>query len=115
MAYWDRTKNNRLKKPSFLKADTNWRKHLPTNWCGQTNATIGNYVHQDGSVSAGVVGKIIQIIPSAIGDIAEFETLSGEIKQCWLGACTVIDYDAVQEVKDFYIADGRPKRIKVFW
>jgi hypothetical protein len=28
---------------------------------------------------------------------------------------TVIDAAALQEVKDFYITDGRPERIKVTW
>lgn len=115
MTYWIRTKSNRLKKPSFLKADPHWRKHFPTNWCGQNNASIGDYVHQDGSVSAGTVGRVIKITQTSIGEGVEVEMLSGEIKLCWRGACTVIDYAAVQEVKDFYINDGRPDRIKVSW
>jgi hypothetical protein len=41
--------------------------------------------------------------------------LSGEIKSTWVTYTLVIDYEAVQEVKDFYVADGRPERIKVSW
>ena len=117
MAFWERTKTNRLKRPSSIKkADPKWdSKYLPTNWCGQKNAVVGDYVHYDGSVSAGTVGKVIEIGANSLGYTAEVEMLSGKVEGCWLGALTVIDYAAVQEVKDFYINDGRPERIKVSW
>jgi len=49
------------------------------------------------------------------GPAIKIEMLSGEVKTEWVTYALVIDYAAVQEVKDFYIADGRPERIKVSW
>lgn len=122
MTYFIRTKTNRLKKPAHLKkvADPDANDRL--NWCGQPVAQIGDFVFENGSISAGTVGRVVSIGQTwqsdghySINTSAEVEGLDGKIHLPWLYHLTVIDYSAVQEVKDFYVADGRPDRIKVSW
>lgn len=118
MAFWVRTKTNRLKlPPTFKRVDRQGETHT---WCGQPLPRVGDYVHVGSGVSAGTVGKVINIktfkFSGQDGMISiDVETLAGKIQQGWAIGSTVIDYAAVQEVKDFYIADGRPDRIQVPW
>lgn len=121
MAFWDRSKTNRLKKPAHLKLgystfdDKNPNK---INMYGQPMARVGDYVFVGNSPSGGTVGKVIAIDRKTQchgGPAVEVEMLSGERKWEWVTYALVIDQAAVQEVKDFYIADGRPERIKVPW
>ena len=126
MSYFELTKTNRLKKPSHLKTIKD-DKNDRINWCGQPCAQVGDYVFPTGSgISAGTVGRIIDIEQGksgadrwgdhyALGTLATIESLDGKTSNMWLWYLTVIDYSAVQEVKDFYINDGRPGRIKVSW
>lgn len=122
MTYWIKTKTGRLKKPPELKkVDFDTRSYL-VNWCGQPLPSVGDYVHPNGSVSAGTVGRIIEIDKSwdnGSGDplniSGKMETLDGKIDSTWIWYMTVLPYEAVQEVKDFYIAAQRGDRIKVSW
>jgi hypothetical protein len=130
MTYFDKTKTGRLKAPRQLRNVGLGNDRL--NWCGQPHAQIGDYISQTGSsISAGTVGKIIDIKFDYIADLnsqghqignhytlhtpATIEFLDGHIDVIWMWYLTVIDYAAVQEVKDFYNAGGRPDRIKVSW
>lgn len=131
MAYFEKTRSNRLKKPSHLqKVDSSINDKW--NWCGQPHAQIGDYVLiTGGTVSAGTVGKVTDIQFNYIAEMnaqghqlgdhytsmtpATIEFLDGHTEKTWLWYLTVIDSAAVQEVKDFYINDGRPGRIKVSW
>lgn len=131
MAFFVRTKTNRLKRPPHLKeVDVNINDRQ--NWCGQPHAQVGDYVCKTGgTVSAGTVGRVISIDVDYIqryiadghqcsehytlGTPAKIEFLDGTQDTIWLWYLTVIDYNAVQEVKDFYINDGRPERIAVNW
>lgn len=45
----------------------------------------------------------------------EYERLDGTVDSTHLWYGLNIPYQAVQEVKDFYAAAGRPERIKVTW
>ena len=123
MTYWIRTKTNRLKKPtrkSLKKIDISG---TTVNWCGDPVAKVGDFVCMSGAgVSAGTVGQVVAL--KDLGTFqpgygiwwsAEIEALDGEIYNEWLWTLSVLPYSAVQEVKDFYIADGRPERIKVRW
>lgn len=128
MAYWTRTKTNRLKAPAkkaLKKVDVSGVK---INWCGDPVAKVGDYVYMTGAgVSAGTIGRVVSLEDfgaAAMPNIhsgndhwwsAEVETLDGESNNGWLWTLSVLPYNAVQEVKDFYIADGRPERIKVSW
>jgi hypothetical protein len=124
MPYWTRTKTGRLKKPAHLKAIDFETRSLSVNWCGQPHPVVGDYVHVHGGISAGTVGRITTIShewatgcnkddPLHIHGIAEL--LDGTNGDTWIWYMTVLPYEAVQEVKDFYIAEGRPERIKVSW
>ena len=131
MTYFARTKTNRLKKPKFKTIEIDQTSDR-LNWCGQPHAQIGDYVCQQGpAISAGTVGKIVAIDTGWLqrygiqGNImgrhyslntpATVELLDGKLDDIWLWYLTVIDASAVQEVKDFYINNGRPERIKVLW
>lgn len=129
MSFWIRTKTNRLKAPVRKKLDVPDTSGNSVNWCGDPVAKVGDYVLSGNSVGAGTVGRVVSL--SNLGQsqpgfdqhysspkdwwAADVETLDGKISGGWLWAMTVIPYTAVQEVKDFYIADGRPQRIKVSW
>lgn len=120
MAFWDRTKNNRLKKPAGVKLafstfDEDNPEQLTMYGCKWP--AVGEFVFVGNTPSAGTVGKVIQYGEYEChgGPSVEIEMLSGEIKHEWVTYALVIDYAAVQEVKDFYITDGRPERIKVYW
>ena len=126
MTYFAQTKTGRLKKPASLKGVPHKKTNLTINCHGLPLAKVGDFVFQTGcGISAGTVGRIIKIDPrwsiaynspnDPLHLSAEFECLNGKIESTWLWYLTAIDYDAVQEVKDFYIADGRPDRIKVTW
>ncbi len=121
MAFWDRSKTNRLKKPANIKLDySSFDDKNPNklNMYGQPIAKVGDYVFAGNSPSGGTIGKIISVDHQNQchgGPAVEVEMLSGECKWEWVTYALVIDYAAVQEVKDFYIADGRPGRIKVTW
>ena len=131
MNYFGRTKTNRLKKPRFkeIAADNSNDR---VNWIGQPHAQVGDYVYQAGpAISAGTVGKIVDIDADRIERLnsqghrigthytmhtpVTIEFLDGKRNQLWLWYLAVIDASALQEVKDFYINDGRPDRIKVTW
>lgn len=122
MAFWDRSKTNRLKKPAGAKLaymtpekETMSKK---ITFYGCPWPKIGDFVFVGNSPSAGTVGRVRSYDTSFIcngGPSIEIEMLSGEIKSSWVTYALVIDYAAVQEVKDFYIADGRPQRIQVPW
>lgn len=126
MAFFVRTKTNRLKMPPHLKdVDLDMGRGVSgTNWCGQVPAKVGDFIVRTGhGVSAGTVGKIIRLDnswvkpenPHILDVSADLELLDGKIDTTWLWYLTVIDEAALQEVKDFYIQDGRPERIKVTW
>lgn len=121
MAYWDRTKNNRLKKPAGVKLNfSTFDEENPDNitMYGQPFPEVGDYVFVGNTPSGGTVGKVLSYKSDYEchgGPAVEIEMLSGEIKTEWVTYALVIDYSAVQEVKDFYINDGRPERIKVSW
>lgn len=121
MIFFDRTKTGRLKLPKTFKKVTDlagWGK--THNWCGQPLAKIGDYVISGNGISAGTVGRVKSLnnfnmhigYDRWVGDV---ETLDGKINNAWTEWMTVINYNAIQEVKDFYIQDGRPERIKVDW
>jgi hypothetical protein len=128
MSYWIRTKTNRLKAPvkkALKEIDVSGVK---INWSGDPVAKVDDYVYMTGAgVSAGTVGRVVAL--EDFGDdsgklihsgndhwwSAEVETLDGKINSGWLWTMTVLPYNAVQEVKDFYVNDGRPERIKVSW
>jgi hypothetical protein len=129
MGYWIRTKTNRLKAPKRKSLDPIDISGATVNWCGEPVAKIGDFVYLTGSISAGTVGRLVgqQDLGRSqpgfenhygspdhwiSGDI---ETLDGKVNSEWLWTISVIPYTAVQEVKDFYINDGRPDRIKVSW
>jgi len=128
MSYWTRTKTNRLKAPAkkaLKKIDVSGVK---INWCGDPVAKVGDYVYMTGAgVSAGTIGRVVSLEDFGDGSgkpihsgnthwwSAEVETLDGNTNNGWLWTLSVLPYNAVQEVKDFYIADGRPERIKVSW
>lgn len=121
MAFWDRSKTNRLKKPkgvTLAYSTFDDKNPLKINMYGQPMAKVGDYVFVGNSPSAGTVG-VVRSVDRKIcchgGPSIEVEMLSGEIKWEWVTYALVLDYAAVQEVKDFYIADGRPQRIQVPW
>ena len=121
MAFWDRSKTNRLKKPAHYKlAYSTFDDKNPNkiNMYGQPMAKVGDFVFVGNSPSAGTVGivkKIDRQVRCHGGPSIEIEMLSGKVDWAWITYALVIDYAAVQEVKDFYIADGRPQRIQVPW
>lgn len=123
MAFWIRTKTNRLKAPvkkTLKKVDVSGIK---INWCGEPVAKVGDYVYMTGAgVSAGTVGRVVSMKDLGTSQpgyehwwSAGVETLDGNTNNGWLWTLSVLPYNAVQEVKDFYINDGRPERIKVSW
>ena len=132
MSYFEKTKTNRLKKPSHLK-EVDSQINDRWNWCGQPHAQIGDYVLSTGfgGISAKTVGKVTDIHFDYIAEMnarghqigkhythgtpATIQFLDGHIDQTWLWNLAVIDYNAVQEVKDFYINDGKIDQIKVCW
>jgi hypothetical protein len=118
MTFFEKTKTGRLKLPKSFKQTTERDPLL--NWYGYPLAKIGDYVHAGSGVSAGTVGRICSIksLPIVNGPdmvYAEVECLDGKIQSPWLDQAIVLDYSAIQEVKDFYISNGRPERIKVRW
>lgn len=129
MAFWDRTKTNRLKLPKSIKLLQLPLKEagpITTTMYGQPFPTVGDFVWCGSGISAGTVGKVIELkedirLTSVVGHNTiyrygvKIEMLSGEVKTDWINWAVVLDQSAVQEVKDFYIADGRPERIKVAW
>lgn len=122
MAYWDRSKTNRLKKPKGVKlaymTDPDIINKTRTTFYGCPWPNLGDYVFVGNSPSAGTVGRVRRYKTGYEchgGPAIEIEMLSGDIKTEWVSYSLVIDYAAVQEVKDFYIADGRPQRIQVPW
>lgn len=130
MTYFIRTKTNRLKMPPFKKVDNVDVTGTTIDWKGNPVAKIGDYVQRGGmGVSAGTIGRLVRTrnygssqpgFEKHYGSPTDWwsgdvECLDGKTESGWLWAMTVIPYTAVQEVKDFYIADGRPERIKVDW
>lgn len=129
MSYFTTTKTGRLKSPAFKEVDlADGLQGL--NWRGQVAAKVGDFIHASGrGISAGTVGRITAIDTTTfaykggsrgeglhtINTAATYERLDGTTDTTWLWYMTVIDYAAVQEVKDFYINDGRADRIKVTW
>ena len=122
MTYFVTTKTGRLKAPAFKEVDLN-EGLCGCNLRGQPAAKIGDYVFVSGrGISAGTVGRVIALDNTfnkqeshTINVSATFERLDGTTDCTWLWYLTVIDYATVQEVKDFYVSDGRPDRIKVTW
>lgn len=122
MAFWDRGKTNRLKKPKQFKLAYTTPDSITmgkkVTFYGCPWPAVGDYVFVGNSPSAGTVGRVMAYDYSYIcngGPSIEMEMLSGELKSTWVTYALVIDQAAVQEVKDFYIADGRPERIQVPW
>ncbi len=124
MSFFERTKTNRLKKPKHIKTVREFDKMISSS--GQPLAKVGDYVFQHFlGISAGTVDKVIAIReelfklqPSenyVLRTPVEVEFLDGERKLIWMWHLNVIDYSAIQEVKDFYLNEGRPERIKVTW
>jgi hypothetical protein len=130
MTYFTRTKTNRLKRPNYQEIAKDLNNDR-INWHGQSLAQVGDYVYKRGTgISAGAVGKIISIdtnycqkhyisrgkqVHYGMHTPATIEFLDGKRDLHWLWYLTVVDYSAIQEVKDFYINDSRPERIKVTW
>jgi len=118
MSYWIKTKTNRLKAP---KRSESAAFDSGLTWEGLSKANIGDYVYwYRTAISAGTVGRLVSLTKSTMpgkgnASWATVETLDGKTKEGWDWFLSVIDYSAVQEVKDFYISDGRPERIKVIW
>lgn len=124
MAFFDVTKTGRLKAPKrssiphddFIQA---YRTPDEVNLFGDPMVQVGDYVYTTGSISAGTVGKVIgfSTIPCTPDPMlfAEVELLSGQIKGQHPEYLVKCPYEAIQEVKDFYINDGRSSRIKVIW
>jgi len=128
MTYWIRTKTNRLKAPAKKALKKIDISGTTVNWSGDPVAKVGDYVYMTGAgVSAGTIGRVVSLEDFGDGSgkpihsgnthwwSAEVETLDGSTNNGWLWTLSVLPYNAVQEVKDFYIADGRPERIKVSW
>lgn len=127
MAYWERTKSNRLKTPSYLKPVDNYTAtRNDFNWAGLPVANVGDFIHNqfDINVGAGTVGRLISInpikdyqhgAPTEFRYGATYETLSGETKKVWLTGLTALSAEAFQEVKDYYAENNNPKKIKVEW
>lgn len=130
MPFFVRTPTGRLKLPKNLKKlpeDQLDTSGTTVNWCGMPVPKIGDYVHIGNGVSAGTVGRLIST--KDFGQKAnpnhscgldywwsgEVETLAGTIEHSWIWGMTPLTAEAVQEVKDFYIQNGRPERIKVDW
>lgn len=118
MAFWDRTKTNRLKLPKTFKRVERVHGDESHTWCGQSIPVVGDFVHCGSGVSAGTVGRVVDTktfkMPHEMISL-HVETLDGKINKGWAIGATVIPLSAVNEVKDFYFADGRPERIKVTW
>lgn len=125
MTYFTKTKTGRLTAPAFKKVDID-EGFRGLNLRGQVAAKVGDYVFTSGrGISAGTVGRITSLnetkyqskpdTPHTVQVSATYERLDGTTDNTWLWYFTVIDYAAVQEVKDFYINDGRADRIKVTW
>jgi hypothetical protein len=122
MAYFQKTATGRLKMPKmdqrvYHKGD----KDIP-------EIKVGDFVYMGGkSVSAGNIGKIVKLENHGTNGKyaghfvppndwhATAEMLDGTEDGTWFYAIAVIPESAVQEVKDFYINDGRSERIKVTW
>lgn len=121
--YWHTTKTGRLKAPPHKKLKVVDISGTRINFCGDLVVKVGDYVYSYGQgIGAGTVGRVMSLRDHAILRqepdplwVAEIEYLSGEILSKWLWTIAVVPYNAVQEVKDFYIANGRPERIKVSW
>lgn len=122
MAYFTKTKTGRLKMPKMDQ-----RVYYED---GDVNpgVKVGDFVYIGGrSVSAGNIGRVTELKNYGTKGLmaghfvpeynwhATAEMLDGSTDGTWLYATAVIPESAVQEVKDFYIQDGRPERIKVSW
>lgn len=124
-AGWQLTKTNRLKSPPYEKRPSEWywengHDVSKENEIFKPLAQVGDTIHIYGrGVSAGTVGKIINIgnefYSGGCGYACDVEFLDGAIESEWLSYCIKITPDMLQEVKDFYINDGRASRIKVTW
>lgn len=108
MTYFTRTKTGRLSAPkNKLSYEEKIERPLPE---------LGTFAHKGRSISAGTVGKVIEVDTKSYGEVlVRLEFLDGTTEGNWNWFTTPIPYEAVQEVKDFYVADGRPERIKVSW
>lgn len=125
MTYYALTKGGRLSRPKDLKEVDLDFGIQGFNWCGQVAAKVGDFINPTGrGISAGTTGRVLELTYRWVDDpakpcttdiSAKMEFLDGKTGTTWLWYLTVIDYSAVQEVKDFYINDGRSDRIKVTW
>jgi hypothetical protein len=126
MTYFTKTPTGRLRAPKSKRVNEDYSGTVVTVFGGPA-PKIGDYVLSSPGVSAGTVGRVTSIkdygsgaYPGFIGApnfqwVCDYEGLDGKQHSMWAWALVVIPYSAVQEVKDFYIADGRPERIKVEW
>ncbi len=113
MAYFEHTKTGRLKKPPKVK----------TYHELDTMPKVGDFVQQMPPVGAGTIGRVVALEAShPYGrEATQFdcyivvEFLDGHTDSAWAHNTWPLTYEAVQEVKEFYIQDGRPERIKVRW
>jgi len=127
--FFDITKSGRLKTPNNLKKLSEVDvSGLTVNWCGQPVAKIGEFVAMTGvGIGAGTVGKLVaiedlgKVAQGTQGNLPDYwlgatvETLDGKRHGAWLYTLTVLDLDAVLEVKNFYVAAGRSHRVSVAW
>lgn len=125
-AGWELSKTGRLSYPK--RAETPYSDRVKNlgvlNIYGDPVVKVGDFARFTGtSISAGTVGRVI-----AVGCIpadppycpnpfwhTDVEMLDGSVKNGHLVYACPLTAEMVQEVKDFYIKDGRPERIKVTW
>lgn len=113
------TKTGRLKAPPFKDINIYPNIDPMKNFAGHPIAQLGDVVARWGSgVSAGTVGKVTSV-PKDSGHALGFgftvELLDGNTDMWWAVNSYVLTPAQLQEVKDFYINDGRASRIKVAW
>jgi hypothetical protein len=115
-AGWQLTKTNRLKAPVHNRpVHVDVKTH---NYWGEPLAQLGEYVLVGRSVSAGTIGRLVAVKDmwfQSCGWGCKVEMLDGTMREEWQSWCFKITPDMLQEVKDFYINDGRAGRIKVSW
>ena len=118
--------NGKLKFPFKFQQNLYPHSSVPvtTNLYCQSYPTIGDYVFcgpASGVMSAGTVGIIVRDASNDPGmagihdGLWEIEKLDGELDCSWKYITGVLTKDQVLEIKQYYINDGRPNRIKAGW
>lgn len=109
------SKNGRLKYP--IKG--NYSEDIPYGYTayGQAHPKPGDFVcdTSNGMLSAGTVGRIISenTKEKIHGGSYQIQMLDGAIKGSWRYGVGLMTEQQVQEVVDFYVADGRANRVFV--